>query len=309
MSTHNESSTRDEAIGQRDEATTVTQAIIRKSKDAEGNVFALIGNSVQGFSFSLKERRYGETDKKALSAARTYLLLTGLLLVPTLFLVLTSLFTIPLAYKYGEDTSNIPTTLLLLATVSGEIGTVLVYLSIVKRLVFAKSRALLAMQNFSKKWFFGSAAIGLAMFLGLQGCSLLINTFLPSDNKIGSSDTSTEVFSQGGFWGMFTILFLVPVLIPIIEEIVFRGVILNNMLIAGVSKYISIPLSAAIFSLAHFQGASTATDAFIVAWIFLLAVVQGIVFYKTRSIWNTIAIHVAYNGTTALITVLYALFT
>lgn len=83
------------------------------------------------------------------------------------------------------------------------------------------------------------------------------------------------------------LLLSVCIFAPFIEEFMYRGIILNGFL----SKYspkIAIPLSALIFALAHMnlpQGINA----------FILGIVLGTVFYKTRSLYLCIFMHFINN--------------
>ncbi len=76
---------------------------------------------------------------------------------------------------------------------------------------------------------------------------------------------------------------------PVLEEIVFRGIILDGFL-KRFPPFHAILISALLFGLAHFN-----------PWQFLLAAVLGgllgWVYWRTRSLWPCLAIHFFANAT------------
>jgi len=93
-----------------------------------------------------------------------------------------------------------------------------------------------------------------------------------------------EVFGNMGVWSVFTAVIMAPIL----EELIFRGVILDGLL----KKYRAtgaIFLSALLFGIVHlnpwqFVGA------------FLLGLLFGWVYWQTKSLLLTILLHFFNNG-------------
>ncbi len=85
----------------------------------------------------------------------------------------------------------------------------------------------------------------------------------------------------------------VCILAPIIEEILFRGILLRGLLQKGISPIIAIFLSSFLFGLAHMN-----------PWQFLgaglLGAVFGYVYYRTKSLWICMFLH-ALNNTISFI--------
>jgi membrane protease YdiL (CAAX protease family) len=76
-------------------------------------------------------------------------------------------------------------------------------------------------------------------------------------------------------------------IVPIIEEVFFRGLILKQFL-KQYSPIIAIVLSSLLFSLYHI-------DPEHLVLLFILGVVQGILYYKTNSILITSITHIIWN--------------
>lgn len=85
----------------------------------------------------------------------------------------------------------------------------------------------------------------------------------------------------------------VCILAPILEEILFRGIILRGLFQQGVSPIIAIALSSFLFGIAHMN-----------PWQFLgaglLGAVFGFVYYRTKALWICIFLH-ALNNTVSFI--------
>lgn len=83
------------------------------------------------------------------------------------------------------------------------------------------------------------------------------------------------------------------ILAPIIEEIIFRGIVLRGLLQNGTSPYAAIALSSLFFGLAHMN-----------PWQFLgagfLGAIFGFVYYRTQSLWLVMFLH-ALNNTISFI--------
>ena len=119
--------------------------------------------------------------------------------------------------------------------------------------------------------------IAFAFFAG-SFVNLLINLF-PSYKEV--SDTIAE--------SMFNVvgILLAIILIPIFEEIFFRGIILNELR-TRINLTASIIISSLIFALFHgniLQGIYT----------FMLGVLLSLTYTWTRSIWSNITMHIIYN--------------
>lgn len=235
-------------------------------------------------------------------------ILNSVIIVPIAFFVFSVLYTMPVIKVYGQDLANMPFVILLLVTIASEISAILFYLYIAKKSVVASTKSLLGLKNFNGKNFVLSLLLGIGMFVLLQVFAFTFNGVL-GEGAVGSSDTSQGVLSGEGIWYWLGITLVTPFLAPIVEEIVFRGIVLNGMLMARVKPFVAAFISSVVFSLIHFQGASSFNDFFLLVWIFGLALVMATVFIKTKSLYNTMAIHIGYNGITAFLPLVLTLIT
>lgn len=220
--------------------------------------------------------------------------------VVTLVPVLISNPDVDIAQQTTEEVvSGINIGTLLLSTIVAELAIVSSYVFFAKRNIRINAKELLGFQNFNPKHVGLSALLGVALFLGLQLVATLVGKIF--SEPITSSDTSTNVTSGTGILGAIALFFIVPILAPFVEEMLFRGVVLNGLSLGGMKNITAIIISSFFFSIVHFQGFSTPTDVFILIWIGFMAICQAVIFLKTKSIYNTIAIHIAYNSITVIV--------
>ena len=113
------------------------------------------------------------------------------------------------------------------------------------------------------------------------------NTFL--ENLYKNMTETFEMIFDYKIAGFITIC----ILAPIIEEIIFRGIVLRGLLQNGTSPYIAIVLSSLFFGLAHMN-----------PWQFFgagfLGAIFGFVYYRTKSLWLVMFLH-ALNNTISFI--------
>jgi len=95
-----------------------------------------------------------------------------------------------------------------------------------------------------------------------------------------------------------SLLIMTVILAPILEEILFRGIIMKGMLNNKVKPVTAIIVSAFIFGVVHFN-----------PWQFagamLLGLVLGLVYYKTKSLLMPILLH-AFNNLVSAMMMLYS---
>lgn len=217
--------------------------------------------------------------------------------LPIIFLMVTLLVSFPLAIQ-SMTTGDMNMAAALISTAIAELIAVAIYIMYSKNKIPLDWKKKLGFQNFSWKWFTLSLVIGLLTFVLLQVVQIFLVSGLGLD--ISSSETSLGAFETTGITRYLTIFFLVPIVAPLVEEILFRGAIFNGLLLGKMPVFWSFIIGAFAFAIMHLQGVSTFTDFFTVAWIFVVALINCAVFYKTRSIYNTMAIHLVYNSVTVI---------
>ena len=84
----------------------------------------------------------------------------------------------------------------------------------------------------------------------------------------------------------------VMIVVAFVEELLFRGYLLNNLL-QSVNKWGALSITAALFSLFH--GSNPDISLFAVINIFLAGILLGINYIFTRNLWFSIFFHFAWN--------------
>jgi len=86
-----------------------------------------------------------------------------------------------------------------------------------------------------------------------------------------------------------TLLF---VLVAILEEVLFRGYILKNLMLSF-NKYIALIISSALFAIAH--SANPNISLFSLTGLFLAGIALGASYIYTKNLWYPIAFHFSWN--------------
>lgn len=139
-----------------------------------------------------------------------------------------------------------------------------------------------------------SQALVLALPIALVSCSAVVwisdlSTVLISLKPL--SERQMLIFHRTFTSGLASVL-LICFIAPVLEEMLFRGIILRGLLHHYTGVY-AIALNALIFSMYHmnfYQIPVTLTLGCFTGWLY----------YKTRSLWPTIMAHVIYNSSVYL---------
>jgi len=83
-------------------------------------------------------------------------------------------------------------------------------------------------------------------------------------------------------------------IVAIVEEVLFRGYILRNLMISF-NKYIALIISSLLFSAIH--GFNPNIDLFGFIDLFLAGILLGISYIFTKNLWFPIALHFSWNLT------------
>jgi len=131
--------------------------------------------------------------------------------------------------------------------------------------------------------------LGIGLNLFTSGIASLVEGFglFPEHAEIIGITLSGNIWMQ---------IACVGLLAPIVEEIIFRGILLGRMS-KKMKPILAICLQALIFSIIHMnllQG----------MYAFVLGVVLGLVVVRVKSIWAVIVVHFAHNSISIVITYL-----
>lgn len=128
--------------------------------------------------------------------------------------------------------------------------------------------------------------------------------------EFSSSETSVGMGAQVGFAFVFVTLIFAPLAAPVIEEVLFRGVLRNQltMMFASFKNWAHVPaiiISSLLFAFAHYQGFSSASDFAVLIVPFFTGVFTSLWVLRSKSIYPAILFHAGYNiSTTALMLLL-----
>ncbi len=124
-------------------------------------------------------------------------------------------------------------------------------------------------------------------YLIIASIVLLFGIISPIGSLIPMPEYIKESFIQlVGQKGFYTFILMV-IAAPVLEELIFRGIILEGLL-KKYSPLVSIISSSLLFGIAHFNPWQFVTG-------FIIGIFSGWVYYKTRSLLPSIIIHAAAN--------------
>lgn len=107
-----------------------------------------------------------------------------------------------------------------------------------------------------------------------------------ANHKITAHQLDFIIFENPNFYDIFY-FFLMVIITPIIEEILYRGIILN-LLLKKYSVIISLILSSLIFAFIHLNFIG-------IGYLFLYGLLFGFAYYKTKSLFTSILLHFLIN--------------
>lgn len=103
---------------------------------------------------------------------------------------------------------------------------------------------------------------------------------------------SASLMPDATSWTLLLIeLFSTAILVPVMEELAFRGVLLSALKRFGAP--FAIVMSSLIFALAHLDFSN-------VVFAFIAGLVFGIIYYYTENLWLSVVIHALNNGCAVL---------
>lgn len=217
----------------------------------------------------------------------------------TIFVVVYGL-SIPLQFKVAELTGemavfeasenpSIPQSALLINHIAKAVsltGGVAIALHFFKK----QSWEAIGFRPTTRRWILISLAIGIVQYpLRLIGAKLLLN-ILPEFN-IGAQN----IFFQNDYSLAYNVMlfFIITLLVPISEEIFYRGFLFNWMK-SHRSLWVAIFFSSLMFSVSHIVPSQ-------VVMAMVLSMVITWVYHKSESIWTAILIHMVNNSIAALV--------
>ena len=152
--------------------------------------------------------------------------------------------------------------------------------------VYSRKKDLVKSTGMSKK-VNGNIAIWcfLASFVSLIGFGNLTNVFIEFLYKLGYSSILGNI-ELSSFWQYLGMIISSCVIAGFSEELLFRGVIQSGLNKWGIR--VSVGVSALIFMLMHGNAEQTVHQ-------FIIGVIVGYVFFKTRNLWIGVLMHMFNN--------------
>lgn len=149
-------------------------------------------------------------------------------------------------------------------------------------------------KNFQKAWWL--IRMWLVCLLGLVVCGMIRVTLLGSKGAVSANQEGiTELVTSSGTYSLLAMLFCIIILAPIMEELLFRGLLLDYF-DSQKNWWYGPLLSAFLFGLAHViltkWQTSTLLDLLTYA---TLGLVLAFVYKKTGRISNSMAVHFMQN--------------
>lgn len=121
---------------------------------------------------------------------------------------------------------------------------------------------------------------------------MLLGTIIPEEILEQYGNVSDNLLGNADVWMFFSVVIFAPVL----EEVVFRGLIFSNLK-KKLPLWVALAIQAFLFGLMHGQ----------IVWVIyatLLGVIMGLVFYKTGSLIAPILLHFGFNLISFILTAL-----
>ncbi|MEV7550366.1 type II CAAX endopeptidase family protein [Amycolatopsis sp. NPDC089917] len=133
-------------------------------------------------------------------------------------------------------------------------------------------------------WFLVALVVGLVCFGLSWPVSAVFDPFFPGSE--GLQQSYRDAAGAGALSLLVTVM-LGGVLTPLGEEALFRGVFANFLFRWG--AWIGVPVSAAVFALAHGVNA-------VMPLAFVVGLSTGLLLRRSGSLWPAVVVHVVYNS-------------
>lgn len=142
---------------------------------------------------------------------------------------------------------------------------------------------------------------GMTLFASLQ---LVANVMARYGFKNSSSETSSFLGDSTGLTKIILLCLVVPIIIPIAEELFFRGTLIGFITNIGLPQKLGVVIavitSMITFGVVHIQGLSSFNDFFVLGWISFVGLVNALLFVWRKNLVTPVLSHIAYNGLTVL---------
>lgn len=147
-------------------------------------------------------------------------------------------------------------------------------------------------ENYNMKDISGGFAVSLLLQLVASVLISIIYIVLTGES---TGAISTSITQRSSFWVNFILYFYVCIFGPVMEEMIFRGIVLESLRLYN--EKFAIFFSSLIFGLMHGNLAQCING-------FLIGLVLGTLYAKSKSLLPSSVVHIAMNTVTTLLTVM-----
>ncbi|MGF1505837.1 MAG: lysostaphin resistance A-like protein [Anaerolineae bacterium] len=145
-----------------------------------------------------------------------------------------------------------------------------------------------------RRWWLWAAGLGVGLAAARIGLAYGLFALIPSLEEGAEALAAMLVLPDPGVSEVLLSIFFISLLVPLSEEVFFRG-FLHNWLRNRLPMWAAIMISSLAFGLIHFIPVQIITA-------FLLGAAMAWIYEKSGSLWSAVLLHVVNNGLVALLT-------
>ena len=218
------------------------------------------------------------------SAARCAFFFGIFLFVPSLLTIVVS--AVAKLLNVSDEAMAKLSTPIMIASYAIIILTLSLFFLVLRTNIFKVTRARVTKIGF----LIDGALLGVGLSGIFQGAVMLLSLILPPEVIASQNAHSSSILSGGVILAVIYTVFLAPVC----EELVFRGLMISS-LEGATKKWVAVIISAVLFSVVHLPSLIA------LGYTFLLGLVLGFVYVRTKSLIPCILLHMAFNASNYLL--------
>ena len=189
-------------------------------------------------------------------------------------------------FNFSEDVVSRLATPIMIASYAIIILALSLLFFLLKSSIFKVTRARVT----KVRYLIDGVLLGVGLGGIFQGAVMLLSKIMPPEIIESQNAHSSAILSGGVFLAVIYTVFIAP----LCEEIVFRGLMMTS-LEGSMKKIFAVLITGVLFSLVHLPS----VIAF--GYTFLLGLVLGFVYIKTKSLIPCILMHMAFNASNYLL--------
>jgi membrane protease YdiL (CAAX protease family) len=217
------------------------------------------------------------------SAARCVFFFGVFLFVPSLLTLLVGFFAKLL--EASDEAIGKLTTPIMIASYAVIILVLSLFFLLLKTNIFKVTKTRIT----KPRYLIDGALLGIGLYGIFQGAVTLLSLVLPKE-IIESQNAHSSSILGGGI--VLAVIYTV-IIAPICEELVFRGLMISS-LEGAMKKPIAVLITAILFSVVHLPSLIA------LGYTFLLGLILGFVYIKTKSLFPCIILHMLFNASNYL---------